>query len=261
MIEKPTLTIDVVSDVVCPWCFLGMRNLQHALADLADVEVTVRWRPFQLDPTIPPEGLDRQSYLLQKFGDPDRIEAAHDRLREMGAAVGITYDFAAIQVAPNTLDAHRVIRWAATSGEEVQNRLVGRLFALYFEEGRNIGDHAVLVDAARDAGMDAAVVTTLLPTTADLDEVKEEIDTLREVLAFVFEASLMTGQMSQTAITRKLASWAAILAVPTAIAGMYGMNFKNMPELEWQYGYPLALLLMVIAAVLPYYFFKWKKWL
>jgi predicted DsbA family dithiol-disulfide isomerase len=181
MIEKRALTVDVVSDVVCPWCFLGMRNLQHALADLDDIDVTVRWRPYQLDPTIPPEGLDRQSYMLQKFGNPDRIEAAHDRLREMGAAVGITYDFSAIKVAPNTLDAHRVIRWAATSGEEVQNRLVARLFALYFEEGRNIGDHALLVDAAREVGMDAAVVSTLLPTTADLDEVKEEIETAQRM--------------------------------------------------------------------------------
>jgi len=181
MNDKPALSVDVVSDVVCPWCFLGMRNLQLALADLRDIDVMVRWRPYQLDPTIPSEGLDRKAYMVQKFGSLERIEAAHDRLREMGAAAGISYDFAAIKVAPNTLDAHRVIRWAATAGDDVQNRLVERLFRLYFEEGKNIGDHAVLIEAARQADMDASLVETLLPTQADRDEVKAEVETAQRM--------------------------------------------------------------------------------
>jgi len=181
MDDKRALTVDVVSDVVCPWCFLGMRNLQRAVAGLDDIDVTIRWRPFQLDPTIPPEGLDRRAYMVQKFGSLERIEAAHDRLREMGAAVGIAYDFKTIEVSPNTLDAHRVIRWAATAGPGVQTRVVERLFQLYFEEGRNIGDHAVLVEAARDAGMDASVVETLLPTQADREEVTAEVETAQRM--------------------------------------------------------------------------------
>ncbi|WEX07091.1 DsbA family oxidoreductase [Chelativorans sp. AA-79] len=181
MTEKANLSVDVVSDVVCPWCFLGMRNLQAAMANVDDIDVTVRWRPYQLDPAIPRGGLDRQDYMLKKFGSLERLEAAHDRLREMGAAVGISYDFEAIKVAPNTLDAHRVIRWAATAGQTVQNILVERLFRLYFEEGRNIGDHAVLIDAARDAGMDASLVETLLPSPADGDEVATEIETARRM--------------------------------------------------------------------------------
>ncbi|WP_309084537.1 DsbA family oxidoreductase [Chelativorans sp.] len=181
MTDKPALDIDVVSDVVCPWCFLGMRNLQLALGGLKDIDVTVRWRPYQLDPTVPPEGLDRKAYMIQKFGSLERIEAAHDRLREMGAAAGISYDFAAIKVAPNTLDAHRVIRWAAASGEGVQDRVVERLFRLYFEEGKNIGDHTVLVEAAGDAGMDAALVRSLLPSSADRSEVEEEVETARRM--------------------------------------------------------------------------------
>jgi len=181
MSDKPTLNIDVVSDVVCPWCLLGMRNLQLALAELEDIDVTVRWRPYQLDPTIPPEGLDRKGYMLKKFGNLERIEASHDRLREMGEKVGISYDFEAIKVAPNTLDAHRVIRWAQAEGNGVQTRLVERLFRLYFEKGRNIGDHAVLVEAARDAGMDASLVETLLPTPSDRNEVEAEVETAQHM--------------------------------------------------------------------------------
>lgn len=181
MSNKPALTVDVVSDVVCPWCFLGMRNLQRAQAAVTDIDVTIRWRPYQLDPAIPPEGLDRTTYMVQKFGSLERIKAAHDRLREMGAAAGIAFDFEAITISPNTLDAHRVIRWAAVEGNGMQTPVVERLFQLYFEEGQNIGDHAVLVAAARASGMDAAVVQTLLPTTADRDEVKAEVETAQQM--------------------------------------------------------------------------------
>src|SRR5690606_6872566 len=103
------------------------------------------------------------------------------RLRQIGAAAGIAFDFAAIRTAPNTLDAHRLIRWAAASGEEVQDRLVDRLFRLYFEEGANIGSHDVLIGAARAAGMDTAVVESLLPTPADRAEVTSEIGTAQRM--------------------------------------------------------------------------------
>lgn len=169
------VTIDVVSDVVCPWCYLGMKRLQRALASLPDVEATVRWRPFQLDPTIPPQGLDRNAYMLGKFGDPSRIEAAHARLEQLGAEDGIDFDFDAIKVSPNTLDAHRVIRWATNSG--LQGKVVADLFSRYFERGENIGSREVLGAAASDAGMDAAVIETLLATDAEMAEVKEEIET------------------------------------------------------------------------------------
>ena len=144
---------------------------------LPDINVEVRWRPFQLDPTIPPEGKDRREYMLAKFGSEERIREIHARIEPLGEAEGIDFDFGAIKVSPNTLDAHRVIRWAGAAGEAVQNRLVRRLFQLYFEKGANIGDHAVLVDAARDAGMDAAVVETLLATDADIEAVRTEIAT------------------------------------------------------------------------------------
>jgi len=177
MSDVSNVSVDVVSDVVCPWCFIGQKRLDKALEAVPDVEVHVRWRPFQLDPTIPADGLDRRSYMLGKFGSEQRIREIHARIEPLGAAEGIAFAFDAIKVAPNTLDAHRLIRWAGAAGEDIQNRLVRRLFQLYFEQGANVGDHAVLLKAASDAGMDTAVVETLLPTDADADAVRSEIAT------------------------------------------------------------------------------------
>ncbi|TPM11556.1 DsbA family protein [Mesorhizobium sp. B2-3-11] len=177
MNEANAITVDVVSDVVCPWCFIGQKRLDKAIAAAGDVEVHIRWRPFQLDPTIPPQGKDRRDYMLAKFGSEERIREIHARIEPLGEAEGISFAFDAIKVAPNTLDAHRLIRWAGAAGEDVQNRLVRRLFQLNFEEGVNVGDHMVLVEAAREAGMDASVVETLLPSDADVEAVRTEIAT------------------------------------------------------------------------------------
>ncbi|ESZ24776.1 MULTISPECIES: DsbA family protein [unclassified Mesorhizobium] len=177
MSELSAITVDVVSDVVCPWCFIGQKRLDRAIAAVGDVDVHVRWRPFQLDPTIPSDGKDRREYMLAKFGSDERIREIHARIEPLGEIEGISFAFDAIKVAPNTLDAHRLIRWAGAAGEAIQNRLVRRLFQLNFEEGANIGDHAVLVEAAREAGMDASVVATLLPTEADVEAVRTEIAT------------------------------------------------------------------------------------
>jgi predicted DsbA family dithiol-disulfide isomerase len=177
MSEPNAITVDVVSDVVCPWCFIGQKRLDRAIAAVGDVDVHIRWRPFQLDPTIPPQGKDRHDYMLAKFGSDERIHEIHARIEPLGEVEGISFAFDAIKVAPNTLDAHRLIRWAGAAGEAVQNRLVRRLFQLNFEEGANIGDHAVLIEAAREAGMDASVAATLLPTDADVEAVRTEIAT------------------------------------------------------------------------------------
>ncbi|MES0156730.1 DsbA family protein [Mesorhizobium sp. M0018] len=176
MNDENSITVDVVSDVVCPWCFIGQKRLDKAIAAV-DIDVHIRWRPFQLDPTIPPEGKNRRDYMVAKFGSEQRIREIHARIEQLGEAEGISFAFDAIKVAPNTLDAHRLIRWAGTAGEAIQNRLVRRLFQLNFEEGANLGDHAVLIEAAREAGMDASVVETLLPTDADVEAVRTEIAT------------------------------------------------------------------------------------
>ncbi|MCO6390439.1 disulfide bond formation protein DsbA [Aliihoeflea aestuarii] len=175
------LSIDVVSDVVCPWCYIGLKRLDAAIAQANDVTVDVRWRPYQLDATIPAGGTDRKQYMLAKFGSEDRLAEIHARVAEAGRDAGIEFAFDAIRVSPNTLDAHRLIRWAGTEGRDVQTNLVRRLFAMYFEEGRDIGDHAVLTEAARTSGMDSAVVETLLASNADTDEVQAEIDTAAQM--------------------------------------------------------------------------------
>jgi predicted DsbA family dithiol-disulfide isomerase len=177
MSAKQSITVDVVSDVVCPWCFIGQKRLDKAAAVLPDIDVDIRWRPYQLDPTIPPEGKDRRQYMIDKFGSEERIRQIHERIEGLGVVEGIDFAFNEIKVAPNTLDAHRVIRWAGAAGPDIQNRLVRRLFQLNFEQGANVGDHAVLIDAAREAGMDASVVETLLPTDADVEAVRAEIAT------------------------------------------------------------------------------------
>lgn len=192
MADRQTLTIDVVSDVVCPWCFLGQKRLDAAIAAAPDVDVSVTWRPFQLDPTIPAQGMDRKAYMRAKFGDESRLRDAHLRLEALGRDVGIDYAFDAITVSPNTLDAHRVIRWAGANSPETQNRVVRRLFKLYFEEGADIGDHTVLVEAARETGMDAAVVESLLASDADREAVANEAATASRmgvtgVPCFLFE--------------------------------------------------------------------------
>lgn len=170
-----SISIDVVSDVVCPWCYVGQKRLERALALAPDVPVEVNWRPYQLDPTIPPEGRDRKAYMLAKFGSEKRLRDIHQRITAAGVAEGIDFDFDAIKVSPNTLDAHRVIRWAASTGN--QTAVKRRLLSDYFEKGRNVGDPAVLIEAARDTGMDAAVVEALLPTDADVAETRAEIET------------------------------------------------------------------------------------
>lgn len=177
MSAKQSVTVDVVSDVVCPWCFIGQKRLDKVAASVSNIDVDIRWRPYQLDPTIPAEGKDRRQYMIDKFGSEERIQQIHERIEGLGAAEGIDFAFDAMKVAPNTLDAHRVIRWAGAASADVQNSLVRRLFQLNFEQGANIGDHAVLIAAAREAGMDASVVETLLPTDADVEAVRTEIAT------------------------------------------------------------------------------------
>jgi predicted DsbA family dithiol-disulfide isomerase len=170
--ESEVLTIDIVSDVVCPWCYLGEKRLEAALAE-APRPVAVRWRPYQLDPTIPEGGLDRAEYMTKKFGASGRLKTVHDNLVRLGAEVGIHFAFDNIKRSPNTLDAHRVIRWANSAG--VQGKVVDRLFRAYFVEGRDIGDRGVLIEIAGECGLDAGLVEKLLAEGADVDLVREEI--------------------------------------------------------------------------------------
>lgn len=175
--HRRRIAIDIVSDAVCPWCYIGKRNLEAALADMPDLDVEVRWRPYQLDATIPPEGVERRAYMQRKFGG--RIDEIHERLKQAGAAAGLDFAFEAIQRSPNTLDAHRLIRWAASAG--AQDAIVERLFHDFFVAGKDIGDRNVLLDAARDCGMDPQIVSDLLASEADKESVREEIASAQNI--------------------------------------------------------------------------------
>ncbi|MBR0555576.1 DsbA family oxidoreductase [Ciceribacter sp. L1K23] len=171
------ITIDIVSDVVCPWCYLGKARLDLAIAEVQDeIGIDVNWRPYRLNPDYPPEGVDHQTELAKKLGGKANMDRAHEQLTSLGREVGIAFDFGAIKVGPNTLDAHRLIHWAGQENRDVQAAVVAGLFKANFEEGRNVGDHRVLIDVAREAGMDEALVSRLLATDADKDHVVSEID-------------------------------------------------------------------------------------
>jgi len=176
------ITVDIVSDVVCPWCYLGKARLDLAIAEVQDeIGIDVNWRPYQLNPDYPPEGVDHQKALAAKLGGKDNMDRAHEQLRQLGSEVGIAFDFGAIKIGPNTLDAHRLVTWAGTEGRDVQERVVAALFKANFEEGRNVGDPAVLLDIAEEAGLDRALVKRLLESDADKDAVSDEIDAARKM--------------------------------------------------------------------------------
>lgn len=184
------MRIEIVSDVICPWCFIGKRRLEQALAQRPDMEFEIGWRPFQLNPDMPREGADRKSYLEAKFGGPARAKEIYARVSAEGAKEGIAFNFDGIKRTPNTLAAHSVLRWALTTG--VQSELKERLFNLYFIEGHDIGDHQVLADAAAAEGMDGALVKKLLDEGRDADVIQDEDRMARElgitgVPFFIFE--------------------------------------------------------------------------
>lgn len=167
------MTIDVISDVVCPWCFIGRRRLGTALALFAerepDIRPVVSWHPFQLNPDLPRDGIGRQAYLEAKFGGRERAGEIYARVRAAGVTVGIDFAFERIERQPNTQDAHRLIAWAQARGSPED--LVEGLFRAYFLEGRYIGDREVLAAVAGEAGLDAAAARAWLESDADADTI------------------------------------------------------------------------------------------
>ncbi|MBK8441697.1 MAG: DsbA family oxidoreductase [Rhodobacter sp.] len=163
------IRLDVFSDPVCPWCYVGKANLDRALESRPDHPFQVEWHPFQLNPEIPQEGVPKRDYLEAKFGGAAKVDAIHDRLREVARAAGLPLNPDVPKRQPNTLDAHRVIHWAGVEGR--QNAVVAALFRAYWVEGRDIGNTGVLADIAAAAGMDRAAVLRLLDSDADAEDV------------------------------------------------------------------------------------------
>lgn len=162
--------LDILSDPICPWCYIGKANLEAALAAEGENPFVIEWHPFQLNPDMPEGGMDRRDYLEAKFGGKEAAVRAYTPVVDHAAKAGLTVNFEAMQRTPNTLDAHRLIHWAGIEG--VQNAAVDALFRAYFVDGRDIGDTEVLADIADTIGMDAGVVMKLLKSDADRDAIR-----------------------------------------------------------------------------------------
>jgi predicted DsbA family dithiol-disulfide isomerase len=171
-----TLPIDMVSDVVCPWCFIGKRRLEKAIALKPDIPVAVRFRPYFLNPWIPRAGISREEYLTTKFGSPERYRGIAQRVAQAAAAEGLTYAIDEIKRQPNTLDCHRLIHWAGADAARMKQRLMD----LYFTEGGDLTDREVLVQAAADCGLDAELVRRRLATDEDVARIEQEANAAKE---------------------------------------------------------------------------------
>ncbi|HMA55208.1 MAG TPA: DsbA family oxidoreductase [Pseudolabrys sp.] len=178
MSSQRPVRIDVVSDVVCPWCFIGKRRLEKAIALNPETPVEVHFRPYFLNDWIPREGISREQYLTTKFGSVERYQGIAQRVTAAAAAEGLTYAIDKISRQPNTLDAHRLIRWADGIGKAAEMKQ--KLMDLYFTEGADLTNHAVLVQAAADVGLDAEDVGNALASDQDVAEVEQEALSAKE---------------------------------------------------------------------------------
>ncbi|WP_184148014.1 DsbA family oxidoreductase [Amaricoccus macauensis] len=188
--------LDIFSDPVCPWCLIGATNLVRALADAPDQPFEVTWHPYQLNPDLPPEGTDRGQYLTEKFGGLENVDRVHARVEAAAREAGIPIAFDRITRMPNTLDAHRLIHWAAAEG--AQTRVAMALFARYFGAGEDISDPVVLANVAGEAGLDPAAITRLLAGDADREAVAREADDARRAGITGVPAFIVAGQYAVT---------------------------------------------------------------
>ena len=164
------LTIDIYSDVMCPWCVIGYSQLKKGLAELeGEIAAEVRWLPYELNPDMPPEGMTRDDYVRAKFGGGDRPRQIYQAIAESGREAGIDFQFSRIRRTPNTVLSHRLVHWSARHG--AQDQVVAGLFRLYFEEGRDIGDVETLVECAMRCGIDELATRRFLAS----DEGRQEV--------------------------------------------------------------------------------------
>jgi len=202
------MQIDIVSDAVCPWCYIGKRRLEQAIAAWDGEPISIRWHPFQLDASIPAEGVDQKEYMIKRFGTglDDRLTAARKAIAEAGLELGIPFRFDLAKLRPNTLDSHRLIRWAGTAGR--QDAVVESLFRRFFTEGADIGSHDVLLAAAEEGGMDLDIVRGLLASEADKDIVfREDMQVrnmgIQSVPSFIVNSKwLLVGAQDSTTLLR-----------------------------------------------------------
>ena len=168
------VAIEVAFDLICPWCFLGKRRLMRALQRRSEALVEIAWRPFLLNPDMPRAGLPRADYLTRKFGSEERSRRLYGQITELGASEGVLFRFDRILRMPSSVDAHRLVRFAARQGGGLAGTLIDALFVAHFAEGRDIGDARVLASVAGDHGLDVAAVRLMLAGPDMVDEVHGE---------------------------------------------------------------------------------------
>lgn len=171
-------TLDIYSDPICPWCYIGKSRLDAAMEIRPDHGFEITWHPFMLNPDMPPQGMDRRDYLEAKFGSQKAVVEAYLPVQQAATEAGLALDLSAITRTPSTLDAHRLIHWAGLEGR--QSAMVSALFRAYFHDGADIGAPSVLLALAESAGMQAAVVAQLLESDADTDEIRARDADIRE---------------------------------------------------------------------------------
>ncbi len=171
--------LDIISDPICPWCYIGKARLDHAIAEAGTNPFDMVWRIFRLNPDMPPEGMDRKAYLEAKFGGPEGAEQVYSRVRREAERSGLELQFDRIARTPDTFDAHRLIRWAGATGN--QTAVAQALFQRYFERGEDISDRAVLLDVAEETGMERDVVARLFEGDSETEALREEEEQIRSM--------------------------------------------------------------------------------
>lgn len=171
------MKIDIISDTICPWCFIGKRRLARTLALRPQPAVSISWRPYQLNPDMPAEGMDRARYLANKFGGANRADRSYDRIRAAGKEEGIDFHFERIQRTPNTVNSHRLVSFADRYG--IQDAIVEALFTAYFIEGRDVGDLGVLAEIAAANGIDSTDAAAYLASDEDRTRIVAEDEHVR----------------------------------------------------------------------------------
>ena len=172
------ITLDIISDPICPWCYIGKANFEKAVEARGFQPFDIFWRPFQLNPDMPAGGMNRREYLERKFG-AERAKVFYRQIEDNAKSVGLDVRFDLIEKTPNTFDAHRLIRWSRSTG--VQNAVVNQLFVRYFERGEDLGDRDLLLEVGESAGMERDVLATLYANDADRELLETEEATAREI--------------------------------------------------------------------------------
>ena len=203
------IRLDIFADPVCPWCYVGKANLDRALEAHPDHPFAVAWHPFQLNPDMPAEGVDKRQYLAARFGGEDQLDQIHARLAALASAAGVEMDPDKPSRIPNTLNAHRLIHWAGL--EQRQTPVVAALMRAYWRDGRDIGAAEVLADIAAGTGMDRAVVARLLASDADRDDIAaRDLDARKKGVTAV--PTFLIAQHYVVSGAQPPEMWAAVIA-------------------------------------------------